>query len=184
MSPILTGVIASGISGNLTPPWSVEGDYVALYSYTVPAGGVAAISIGAIPQIYQHLQLKVFGANGQTGGFGSFMVTANGNDGVRRHEFWGTGGGGLGNGSAPNGFLTYFGSTTGFGLSVVDLYDYRSTTKLKVMKSLFGSNTSGGSGLCGQASSINTLTSPVTGIYLDSGTNFAEGTVVSLYGLR
>jgi hypothetical protein len=53
MSPILTGVIASGISGHLTPPWSPEGAHDALATVTLSASA-ASITFAGIPSGYKH----------------------------------------------------------------------------------------------------------------------------------
>ena len=59
MTPIIKGIVASGISGHLIPPYSPTGSYDALAVYTVPSGGASSIIFAGIPQSgYQHLQLR------------------------------------------------------------------------------------------------------------------------------
>ena len=40
MTPIIKGIVASGISGHLIPPYSPTGSYDALAVYTVPSGEI------------------------------------------------------------------------------------------------------------------------------------------------
>ena len=67
MTPILTGIIASGISGHLTPPWSPEGAYDALATVTVGSTSLSSIVFSGIPTGYKHLQVRYIVKSARTG---------------------------------------------------------------------------------------------------------------------
>lgn len=56
MSPLLPGIVASGISGHLTPPYTPAGDYEALATVDV-GSGVNEVIFAGIPSGYRHLEL-------------------------------------------------------------------------------------------------------------------------------
>jgi hypothetical protein len=80
MSPILTGVIASGISGHLTPPWSPEGAYDALATVTLSTA-TASIEFAGIPSGYKHLQIRFIARSDYAGYADGIKFQFNGDTG-------------------------------------------------------------------------------------------------------
>jgi hypothetical protein len=191
MTPLLTGVFASQISGHL---FNLTGAYDALSTVTVPSGGASSITFSAIPQTgYKHLQIRFIANNAsntyQKIQFNSDTTGAN----YYAHNLYGTGsvagasalagtsysaiamgGGGLGSGSY-------------FGAGVIDILDYANGNKFKTIKTLDGFDTNGGadgqfielqSGVWQSTSAINTIK------IFGNGSNYNQYTQFSLYGIK
>jgi hypothetical protein len=196
--PIL-GVVASSISGHLTPPFTPTGSYDALASYTVPSGGLASITFSAIPSTYTHLQVRFLAQdtrstywvgdmymrfNNSSTGYAFHLLTGNGSiafadKGTNYTEIY------VGSGS--------IGTTTGgtFGVGVMDILDYASTSKYKVSRTLVGDDhngTGGGGSLGGRitlASGLWQSTNAINQITFYGGNgNLAEFSQLALYGIR
>jgi len=183
--PILTGVIASGISGNLTPAWSPEGAYDSLGT-VITSGNVTDITFSGIPTGYKHLQIRL-----------SYTDTASDNTNMRFNEDAGgnyawhevfAGGGPIATSSgAANSvaFMKVAYSDGGRpGVAVVDILDYANVNKNKVMRSLCGTDNNGSgyillrSGLWMNTAAINSVT-----IYPNSGA-IAANSHFALYGVK
>lgn len=191
MSPILTGVIASGISGHLTPPWSPEGAFDALASVTVGSGGVASVSFTGIPSTYKHLQLRAIARTTRTGSSVDTLFAKINNDTANYYTH-----GLIGNGSAAsaysdNGNPNYFSLATAasatsnaFSGAIWELLDYSNTTKNKTIRVLHGyeDNSTGSMRLTSSLWSNTAAVSSVT-IYSSSG-NLAEYSSFALYGVK
>lgn len=195
MTPILTGIVASGISGHLTPPWSPEGGYDALATVTVPAGGAASVNFTGIPSEYKHLQVRCMTRNTSTGylSTGALYVQFNG-DTSNNYSFHmlygdGTSAAAYGQSSSGNNVIYVSGSTGSgssntdtYGVAVIDILDYSSTSKTKVLRALAGQDTNG-AGRIDLNSGCWYSTSPITSIQFVSGT-YAEDSQFALYGVK
>ena len=198
MTPLLTGVFASQISGHLDT-WAPTSAYDALGTVTVPSGGLSSITFAGIPQTgYTHLQLRVISrGSGSETDYNGMRIRVNGDSGSNYyfHEVYGTGSaaGAYAPGSAVS-YLDDSGTVAGggntanvYGASIVDILDYANTNKYKVSRSLSGmdSNNSNGfmrfsSGLWKNTAAINSLQ-----IFYSAGTvNFAEYSQFALYGVK
>lgn len=198
MSPILTGIIASGISGNLTPPWAPYGAYDALSTVTVPSGGVASITFAAIPQGYKHLQVRHSCiSNRTTFAIEDLTIRFNGDTGANYsyHLLRGNGSTAAA-GAAANASFVYLDVASGtsvsnyFGVGVTDILDYADTSKFKTTRSLTGIDTNGSvagefgrvalqSGNWRNTVAINSMViSPL------NGTQFNQHSQFTLYGVR
>lgn len=197
MSPILKGVIASQISGHLTPAYSGPyGAYDALASVTVPSGGVSSIVFDGIPSGYKHLQVRAmtrvsssayygqvfFKINNLTGSYFRQLIL---NDGVSTPGYYGYT-------SQNYASLGYFAGGTAltnvFGGVVLDIPDYANVNKYKSYRALGGANNN-------SQASPDTYTSMVSGTYPslnpitkleffpESG-DFTQYTSFSLYGVK
>lgn len=188
MSPLLPGVIASGISGHLTPPYSgPEGAYDALATISVGATSVSSITFQGIPSDYKHLQLRgtiyTTGATNPT-----WQVNGDSSSGsYYGHHLWGTGSTAAANAqSGTSVYWNYNPSSTYPSAFIMDWLDYSSTAKNKTMKTFAGSNTNGAaasetaiwSGLYINTDAIGSLT--LNGL----GSNFAQNTKITLYGVK
>ena len=193
MSPLLTGVLASQISGHLNT-YTLTGSYDALATVTVPSGGASSITFSAIPQTgYKHLQIRalaqVNSGSTSTGGI-RFQFNSDAGSNYSLHRLYGTGSGsGSSDGyssqtTAYAGIVSGSGSTNIFGASVIDVLDYANTNKNKTIRTLGGADTNGAgiimfpSSAWYNTSAINTIT-----VTSDSG-NFTQYSQFSLYGVK
>lgn len=187
MSPILTGVIASGISGNLTPAWSPEGGYDALASVLVPSGGTTSVTFSGIPSGYKHLELRstcVVGAD--------LNIRFNG-DSSSTYPYHYTYGAGSTPVSTADSVYTYgyvgyggFGGATSVMSAITSIQDYSSTTKFKTTRSITGNdgNTTGGGVMF--TSTLWRSTQPINSItlYSKDAATFAQNSSFALYGVK
>lgn len=164
-----------------------------LQRVTVGAGGAATIAFSSIPQTYQHLQIRVIarGSDSAFGGGRYFTLRFNGDSSSNYsyHELNGNGGATQAVALASQ-TSTYFQRATNaangasiFGASIIDILDYSSTTKNKVIRNVGGYDANG-SGLIYLVSGAWLSTSAITSmsIALEAG-NFVQHTVASLYGV-
>jgi hypothetical protein len=188
MSPILTGVIASGISGHLTPPWSPEGGYDSLATVTVPSGGAAMIEFAGIPSGYKHLELVVF-ARLTTSNANQMPITFNGDTSsiYADHNLRGNGSSASA-GADINASPMYIDRIPGtatssgtFGATRILILDYASSSKYKTLRALFGYDANG-SGLVGLNSGLWQSLSPITSIKITD--NYAQYSQFALYGVK
>ena len=194
MSPILTGVIASGISGHLTPPWSPEGAYDSLATVTLSTA-TATVTFSGIPTGYKHLQIaglsraNTAGTNDVTG---YLRFNGDSSSSYSTHRMYGYGGGGGAGYDASSSatqisFATVLegGNTANcFSVVVCDILDYSSSSKFKTTLSISGADTNS-LGMVYQTSGNWRSTSPVTSITLSpSSGSFAANTSFELYGVK
>jgi hypothetical protein len=194
--PILTGVIASSISGHL---WAPSGAYDAIASTTVGSGGVASVTFSGIPSTYTHLQLRCFAqTNRGTYAIDQINLVINSDTGANYswHNVYGDGSNARAEGYANQNYIQTSDGTIGTGVSgnfgavVYDLLDYANTNKYKTIRNLAGSDCNGlvsgyggrvglNSGSWRNTSAITTLTiTPFVGSLLNQYSSFA------LYGIR
>ena len=196
MSPILTGVIASGISGHLTPPWSPEGAYDALATVTLTTA-TPSITFAGIPTGYKHLQIRYlartsnayqfdftnmfFNNNSTAGTYVTHMLSGNGAS--AQSEYFGTGGGLYGMGIAAGNT-----NTSGvFATGVIDILDYANTSKNTTIKALsgFNNNDSNNGRQVALSSGLWLNTEAVNLINLNgNGGNLLQHSEFSLYGVK
>jgi len=185
MSPIL-GIYASQISGRL---YTLAGNYDALGTVTVPAGGVSSITFAGIPTTgYTHLQLRVTAvAPGEI----NHLLQFNGDTAANYswHELYGTGT----TATAANGanVTAIKGGYNGGTLpapTVIDILDYTNTNKYKTTRGLAGSDNNTGSnnyilfrsGSWRSTSAINSINISTTGV----GGAFSQYSQFALYGVK
>lgn len=190
--PIL-GVIASGISGHLTPPFDPSA-YDALASVTVPSGGLATITFAGIPSGYKHLQLRGITRDGSAyNDITSLKLTFNSDTSSTyiRHYLLGDGNSAAAGSDQTTGFM-YLGAlvqnnTTAnvFGGAVVDILDYQNTNKYKTVRNLSGADLNG-SGKLMFTSGLWQSTSAITSISLSSPfpVNLNQYSQFALYGVK
>jgi hypothetical protein len=192
MTPIIKGIVASGISGHLTPAFSYTGDYYALGSVTVPSGGLTSVKFSGIPQTgFDHLELRISAADNYADPSGDMMMVFNDDTGSNYASMALTGN----RANAYAGAETYanlhrivrVGAANApgyFGGGIVSILDYNST-KNKSIRAFTGIdvNTEGyvsyRSQFWNSSSSINSIT--LTSRY---GTTISEFSKLSLYGVK
>ena len=204
MTPLLTGVFASQISGHLNT-FSPTGSFDALATYTVPAGGTSSITFAGLPTggQYKHLQIRFTGASNRSVAYSSLLMRVNGDTGnnYAYHVLVGDPRPSIDTSSAGSQSSIYLGSivtgTTFSGLNsyytgaaVIDLIDYASNTKNKTIRSLGGSdrNGVGNAGISGNVGIASGLwlnsTTLINSVTLFSDTDFIENTNISIYGVK
>jgi len=191
MTPLLTGVFASQISGRLSP--ALTGSYDALGSITVPNGGLSSITFNGIPQNYSHLQLRCIARSTLNVNASSALVmringdTSNSNYATHLLD---------GNGSSVNVYGATSDSPQGtisnatasaniFGAAIFDVLDYTNIDKYKTIR-VFSGNDNNGSGLfrfSSGASFANTNAINSIIVSTPSG-NLAQYSQFSLYGVK
>ena len=188
MSPILTGVIASGISGNLTPPWSPEGAYDSLATITVGSTAVSNIEFAGIPTGYKHLQVRATmmcsAVNNMYMQVGNGSVDTGAN--YSWHQLYGDGSSANTNGGSGQtlGIIGYNYNTTYPNTSIIDIVDYADTSKFKTWKSLAGTETNGGGFITFWGGNWRS-TSAISTIRITAGTgNFTQHASFALYGVK
>ena len=143
MTPLLTGVFASQISGHL---YTMTGSYDSLGTVTVPSGGLASVTFAGIPTGYTHLQIRYI-ARATTSD--NTIMTFNGDTATNyaTHYLLGNGSAASAGNAAPNNTFIYTdiltGSTTSYAGTIVDILDYASINKNKTARSLSGIDLNG-----------------------------------------
>jgi hypothetical protein len=184
MTPIL-GIIASQLTGRLT-------SYESIATTTVGAGGASTITFSSIPAGYQHLQIRYIGRTASSGN-ANINLNMNGDTTTSSvwHVLYGTGGGTV----APYAFDSAYiiagqTATSGvdanvFGAGIIDILDYKDTSKNKTVRSLTGSSNKS-TGVTYFSSGQWRNTAAVTSLAFKTGdaTNFAQYTQFALYGIK
>lgn len=200
MTPILTGIIASGISGHLTPPWSPEGAYDALATVTVGSTSVSSVAFFGIPTGYKHLQVRYIVKSARNDGNPLDELNLRINDDTgnnyAQHALAGNGSSAFSNAIASgnnielgSGFIGDAYSGSQFGIGIVDILDYNSSAKTKTVKMLGGVEFNGlvnsTGGRVGLGSGLWNNTSPITSLtfYAENG-NIIQNSQFALYGVK
>jgi len=196
MTPLLTGVFASQISGHLTPPFTLTGNYDALSTVIVPSGGLSSITFAGIPQTgYSHLQIRGIWKNNTSATDIAFVeLKVNGSStGYSYHILRGDGSSASAAGSAsldrtypaqslPSNNASY---ANMFGTGIIDILDYVNTNKNKTIRTLFGFD-GNGSGRVGLSSGLWQNTNAITSIELkdQNAGSFVQYSQFALYGVK
>jgi hypothetical protein len=193
MSPIL-GIYASQISGNL-----YNNSYESIQTVTVGAGGASSVTFTGIPSTYTHLQLRMSARGAKASSGDDIYLQFNGDTSSSGnyygyHQLYGNGSSVSSNVSGATypgiipAYLTAANNiSNNFGASVLDILDYSSTNKNKVIKSLSGWDDNGSgyilfrSGMW-QPSTPAGITSMT--LFYNSGGSFAQYTSIALYGVK
>ena len=198
MTPLLTGVFASQISGHLDT-FTPTGSYDALATYTVPSGGVSSITFAGIPSGYSHLQIRGIGrSNRATVPTDQLYVRVNGDTGANYslHSLDTLGNGSVGSGGSANqSIFAYSDSVTGatatagmYGTAIIDILDYNNTSKFKTARVFGGmeiNQSGGGNGYVGLYSGSWRSTAAINSITLTViGTTFIEFSQYAIYGVK
>ena len=184
MSGLLLGVVASSLP-------SAGGDFESIATVTVGSGGASSISFSGIPSGYQHLQVRAVASDSRSTSADSRLYLTFNNDtssSYNEHTLWGTGSttGAYGSPSVPNIPALIIGKSNGsiFGASVMDILDYASPSKNKVLRTLGGVDANG-SGSINLQSGLWRSTSAITSIQLTPIIGpILQHSTVALYGIK
>ena len=186
MSPIL-GIIASQNYPRITS------SYESIATVTL-GSAQSTVTFSSIPSTYKHLQIRgMAGLTGTNNDYWNLPFYVNGDTGnnYARHGL-------RGNGSSVNttalasisrmyvyDCVPNFTNSSTFGVFVIDLLDYKETSKYKTMRALSGTDSNGSGGVA-LASSLWMNTNAITSITLeaDAGLNFRQYSTFALYGIK
>lgn len=163
--------------------------------YPIATTGVLAsnttnIVLSNIPQTFNHLQLRIFGRS-SSAAFGTNVPGGFNGDGGNNYSYHYIGSNAASTfaGATASANALNFGWIAGttspsntFSANVIDILDYTSTNKYKVVKSFNGTDgNSSALSLVGYWSGLWLSTAAITSINLSN--TFAAGTRVDLYGI-
>lgn len=153
---------------------------------TTLSTATASVTFSSIPADYKHLQIR--GLQKMTAGDRWTWVQFNGDSGTNYsyHSLRGNGSTVSANGQAmAESYGRISISATQFGGIVVDILDYRNTSKLKVVRSLYGYDNNG-SGTVGLNSSAWNNTNAITSIVIgcEGSDTYTQYSSFTLYGIK
>jgi hypothetical protein len=188
MSPILTGVIASGISGNLSGGTAYE----SIATVTLGSSN-STINFSSIPSTYKHLQLRITGRGGRSLFLDNILMSFNGDSTTSNyynHGFYGDGATMSPSNDGSSYILMYAlaganASSNVVGSIIVDIVDYSNTNKNKTVKYLGGLDNNGqGLVAYGSGAWFNTPAINAIQLTLSTGASFQTHTKAALYGIK
>lgn len=186
----MAGILA-GLLGSFP---TASGAYELIESQIL-TGTASNIAFVSIPQTYKHLQLRIVSKTNSAGNSDRVALRFNNDSGTSSysaHWIIGEGGSmvsqysGATENKADFGVTATSNTASSFGVSVVDILDYTSTSKFKTFRSL--------SGLTSSTSSSSTIRL-VSGLYRNTSAvsrldivnysvNYIAGCRFSLYGIK
>jgi hypothetical protein len=157
---------------------------------TSTPSGVSTITFSSIPATYSSLQIRAIAKRDTAGASGSTNLRFNGDTAANyvRHYLRGDGATvSIGNSLSQTSIECFehtgnSGVTNMMGVLILDIQDYASTTKYKVIRSASG-NDQNGAGNIYLTSGLWLSTSAVTSITLFSSANYLQ-TTFALYGIK
>jgi hypothetical protein len=188
----MIGNISAGLYGvGVTPSTN---SYESIATVTVGAAQ-STIEFTSIPSTYKHLQIRAISRTTRaTAGADDTYIYFNNdttNSNYYSHQLYGTGSSaGAGSSADPsNGGIVSQGNNgpaSVFGVGIVDILDYGSTTKYKTTRSLGGVDSNSTYGFIELTSVLWKNTDAVTSIKLQStgAANFMTYSSFALYGIK
>jgi hypothetical protein len=192
----------SMLAGNTTwIGWEPAGAFDALGSITVGSTSLASVVFTGIPTGYKHLQVRyiVKSSRSVSNPLDELNLRMNDDSGnnYAQHCFFGEGSGaGIANAvvisgnniELGSGFIGDALSGSQFGVGILDILDYSSSSKTKTIKLLGGVDFNGApvyGGRVGIGSGVWNSTSPITSLTLfaDNG-NIIQNSSFTLYGVK
>jgi hypothetical protein len=191
MTPIL-GIMASQISGHLTPPTAFES-----IQTVNGTGSSATITFSSIPATFKHLQVRMLAKDTYNGGsaitsYTPLVINGDTSAVYARHEINADGATVAASSAATQSRIERMGgivdsgtgATSTFGVAIIDILDYASTTKYKTVRGFGGGDVNGSgyirlqSGLWQSTAAINELS------FLAPLDFFTSTTTFALYGVN
>lgn len=191
---IKTGTISrSMLVGNA--PY-IPSDYESIATITL-VSSVINNDFTGISQTYKHLQLRVIGRVDDTGSNAGPLRIRVGNGSIdtgsnyARHSLEGTGSAAAAQGAASQTNIALTQTlpensalADTFGVAIIDILDYTSTTRNKTIRAFHGNDRNGlGNILLSSGLWINTSAINQIRLYSD-GSGLKAGTIISLYGIK
>lgn len=179
--------------------WNQEtfpGTYESIVTAIVDSNGASSITFSNIPQNYTHLQIRGMArTNRASNNDGDVLIlrfNGDSNNNYPSHRFESNGESASGNSesAAPHIVLNRFpcesAASTVFGALIIDILDYKSTSKNKTTRAFCGYNRNGAGFISLCSGLYNTTPSAITSILLGpgAGTLFTQNSYFALYGIR
>jgi hypothetical protein len=184
----------SAFSNLVTPTIPNSFDSIATIS---PANGTTSITFSSIPQTYISLQVRSIVRDTSTGGYDAIPVDIRPNNDATTiyaiHSLRATGTTVTADGytgqpqGLPWGAAVRSGSsnTNTYGVMILDIIDYTSTSKYKTLRMRSGGDVNGANGVISLDSALWQSTSAITSLTIKAdSTAFASGTTFALYGIE
>lgn len=158
------------------------------------SASAASITFSNIPQMYQHLQIRMTARSSRSAATQeeiSMQFNSDTGNNYAFHELYGIGTS-TGAGALASTNRIVVGYVTGntaisnnFGMAIIDILDYTSTSKTTVARSIAGTDNNG-NGIIGIHSGMWTNTNAVTSVTLvpRTGPNWLQYSIFSLYGVK
>ena len=167
------------------------GSYESIAKFTA-TGSETSFTFSSIPSTYKHLQMRaIFQRNGGTQLDVGFRFNSDTGNNYSQHSLSGDGSAVSASGAANNSYYAIGvgpGTSTSntFGVSIVDIHDYASTTKNKTARAFAGADTNNAgisairllSGAWYNTAAVNSIS------IFTFGDAMNTGTVFSLYGIK
>lgn len=196
MSPISSTLANASAYGYRSLSAAAGTAYESIASST-PTGGSTTVTFSSIPTTYTSLQIRMIVKNTGAGEVSVPTLTFNNDSGnnYSQHQLYGTGASAvatgdasfpyIGLGSLPASSTSNPNLTNIFGVSIIDIHDYNSTTRNKTVRFMSGCDmnyaTTNARITLGSGAWLNT--NAITSIKLSfDGT--VSGTTISLYGIK
>jgi hypothetical protein len=186
---------ASAASNSVTPVQPTAFESIATATGT---GSSNTITFSSIPGTYQHLQIRFIAKDTNTS-LSSYSINVNFNGTTTNyaaHRLIGDGSNASATASSAATTITTIRAIAGndatvgadtYGVGIIDIHDYASTTKNKVMRMFNGidGNDTSSSFRVNLVSGLSIDTNAITSISLQTnGTAFTTGTTFALYGIK
>jgi hypothetical protein len=183
----------SSASNTISPNLTIPNSYESIATYTL-GSNQSSITFGSIPSTYKHLQIRcVSKADGAGNGY-SLVVAANGDATVanyRSHYLEGNGSSATAGTYQSVGGAYFVGGSTGagtnsdwFGATIVDILDYKETTKNKTFRGYTGHNRND-NGNIHLSSAVWLNTGAITSLTISiAGANMVSKSQFALYGIK
>ena len=184
----LTALLGGGNGGG--------GSFESIQTYTL-GSSQASVTFSGISSTWKHLQLRLISQDTNNNNFpSSYDLEFNGAAGTDydSHQLVGDGSTASAGGFANRPYIrmtgsqtrAYTGMTDAFGASIIDILDYASTSKNKVVRAFTGAEANS----AGQGYSVSFIsgewrsTAAITQIKLTSGNSFSAKSTFALYGIK
>jgi hypothetical protein len=188
----MLGIMASQITGHLA-----TNSYESIATVNVGSGGTSYIEFTSIPSTYKHLQIRGIGRSTNTTSTTSYsaelLMQFNGDtaSNYNAHAIEATGSGTPGTNYQTSLTLVDLGgpfttqTASAFGVSVIDILDYASTSKNKTVRALGGQDLNGYGTVIFASGLWRNNTTAISSIKMVSGgTGWAQYSSFALYGIK
>ena len=186
----MIGAITAGLFGIGVPPVTNSYESIASASGT---GSSAVIDFTSIPSTYKHLQVRGIARTTGAGteSSGTLQFNNDGGSNYSYHQLYGLGSGtpsasGGGSFTGIDGLSgTASGSASGiYGVFIIDILDYQSTTKNKTVRLTTGFDQNGSGLILFRGGAWYNSGTAISSLKLTGGNNWTTDSRFALYGIK